>query len=302
MADPEHTHDERQADTAIVDSRPVLAIIRADLPSLQAADARVAAVVLEQPHLVISRSAAEVAEMADTSGATVVRCAQKLGFKGFHDLKVSLAYELAAVQDLWDENYDSDEAVDPDAALLRRVTATGAASLRDAATLVDLAAFRAAADALCDARRILFIGVGASAPLCQDAAYRFTMLGLQADAPADVHVQHVRAQLLDAEDVCVTVSWTGSTRESVVATRAAANAGATTVAITSFAKSELTEVVHHAIVAGTRDLMVDLHMLASRLTLLALLDCLLAAVASRRPARAHAASDRIQPVIWEHYL
>ncbi len=43
-------------------------------------------------------------------------------------------------------------------------------------------------------------------------------------------------------------------------------------------------------------------MLASRLTLLALLDCLRAAVASRRPARAHAASGRMQPLIWEHHL
>ena len=93
----------------------VVARIRAHLPGLQAADARVARVVLDQPEVVIHRSAAEVGELAGTSAATVVRCAQKLGFKGFHDLKLSLAQELPA--------FSRDE---PGASALARVTRAGA--------------------------------------------------------------------------------------------------------------------------------------------------------------------------------
>jgi RpiR family carbohydrate utilization transcriptional regulator len=186
--------DQRLAASTIAE-RPVLAVIRAYLPSLRSADARVAKVMLEQPHLVISRSAAEVADIAKTSGATVVRCAQRLGFKGFHDLRLALANELAAIQELSAVG-DCDQPDDPDAVLVRQVTTAGAASVRDAAALVDLEAFRAAADALSHARRILFVGVGTSYALCHDAAFRFTLLGLEAEAPADVQVQHIKAQLL----------------------------------------------------------------------------------------------------------
>jgi DNA-binding MurR/RpiR family transcriptional regulator len=279
--------------------RQVIARLRAHLPSLQTADARVAQVLLEQPTVVIYKSAAEVAEMANTSGATVVRCAQKVGFKGFHDLKIALAQELAAMPSA---ARLTDERQDPATAILLQVTAAGADSVRDAAALVDPEAFQATVAALDQARRVLFVGVGTSAPLCQDAAYRFTAIGVRADAPADVHVQHVNARLLGPEDVCVIVSHTGSTRETLEITRSAAATGATTVAITSFAKSALTELVDHLIVAGTSEVAFQLEAMASRLAHLALLDSLLVAVAARDPARAEAALALYSDVLGEHRL
>lgn len=280
-------------------TRQVLARVRAHLPSLQAADVRVARVLLEQPNVVIYKSAAELAEMGSTSSATVVRCAQKLGFKGFHDLKIALAQELAVIPSTV---APKEVQSDPRIAMLTQVTAAGAESVRAAATLVDPDAFEATVAALDRARRVLFIGVGTSAPLCQDASYRFTAIGVQADAPADVHVQHVRARLLGPEDVCVTVSHTGSTRETLEATRAAAGAGAITVAITSFAKSALTQMVDYPIVAGTREVAFQLEAMASRLAHLALLDCLLVAVAARDERRTETALTLYAGVLGEHRL
>jgi RpiR family carbohydrate utilization transcriptional regulator len=97
----------------------------------------------------------------------------------------------------------------------------------------------------------LFAGVGTSAPLTQDAAYRLAAIGIAAEAYSDVHVQHLHARLLREGDVCVAVSHTGSTRETLEVVGAARAAGALAVAITSFARSPLTELVEHVIVAGT---------------------------------------------------
>jgi RpiR family carbohydrate utilization transcriptional regulator len=279
--------------------REVQARVRAHLPGLQAADARVARVILEQPNVVIYRSASEVGEMAQTSSATVVRCVQKMGFKGFHDLKLALANELAVF-----EQGRSTEPTsgDPRLAVLEQITRAGAESVRDAGALVDPAAFEAVVDAIAAARRVLFLGVGTSAPLCQDAAYRFAAIGVLAEAPADVHVQHVVARLLSSDDVCVVVSHTGSTRETLAAVQAAREARATTVAITSFATSPLTEVVDHVIVAGTRELALRLEAMASRLAHLALLDALLVAVAGRDEARSQAALELYTDVLGEHRL
>ena len=276
----------------------MLARVRAHLPSLQTADARVAQAILDQPTVVIYKSASELADLAGTSSATVVRCVQKIGFKGFHDFKLALAQELSAIPVVSAAPADAD----PRTAVLAQVTAAGAESVRDAAALVDPDAFAASVAALASARRVLFLGVGTSAPLCQDAAYRFTTIGVAAEAPADVHVQHVHARLLGPEDVSVTVSHSGSTRESLEATRAAATAGATTIAITSFARSELTELVDHVILAGTRELSFRLEAMASRLAHLALLDSLLVAVALRDEARAQAALEAYSDVLGEHRL
>lgn len=277
----------------------VLALIRSRLPELQRSDVRVARVLLDQPEVVPYRSVTEIAELAETSTATVVRCAQKLGFGGFHDLKLALAREHATFRAGLAE---APADVDPRTAVLHQVVNAGAETVRDAAGLVAPAAFAASVAALAGAARVLFVGVGTSAPLAQDAAYRFSAIGVRADAPADVHVQHVQARLLGADDVCVAISHTGSTRETLEAATAATAAGATTIAITSFARSPLTDLVAHSIVAGSREMPFRLEAMASRLAHLALLDALLVAVAARDEDRAQATLELYTDVLGVHRL
>lgn len=278
--------------------RPVLAQVRTLLPSLQPSDARVARLLLEEPDAVVYRSVSEVAEAAETSTATVVRCAQKLGFRGFQDLKLALALERAT----FEAAEPTEHAADPRLEEVVQVTSAGAQTLRDAAALVDPAAFDAASAALAAAGRVLFVGVGTSAPLTQDAAYRFSTIGLRAEATGDVHVQHFQAGRLEPGDVCVAVSHTGSTRETLEIVTSAKGTGATTIAITSFARSPLSELVDHVIVAGTREVSFRLEAMASRLAHLALLDALLVAVAGRDEARTKAALDAYTDMLGEHRM
>ncbi len=292
-ADAAGTTEAREASPG----QAVLARTRSLLPSLQASDARVAKVILEEPDAVIYRSVSEVAAAAETSAATVVRCAQKLGFRGFHDLKLALARERATFQAVQPQ---AQGEVDERLAVLAQVTATGAQAVRDAAALVDPAAFEATVSALAEARRVLFAGVGTSAPLTQDAAYRFSAIGLRADAYADAHIQHFQALGLQAGDVCVAISHTGSTRETIEVADAARSSGAVTVAITSFANSPLTELVDEVIVAGTREVAFQLEAMASRLAHLALLDALLVAVAARDQTRAQAALTHFTDMLGAH--
>jgi RpiR family transcriptional regulator, carbohydrate utilization regulator len=291
----------RPADSDLGAPREVQARIRSHLGSLSETDARVANVFLEQPNVVVYRSASEVGQMANTSSATVVRCAQKLGFKGFHDLKLALANELAVFEQERTAEKEPEDG-DPRLAVLEQITKAGAETVRDSGAVVDAEAFDAVVDAIVSARKVVFFGVGTSAPLCQDAAYRFTAIGVQASAPADAHVQHVQARLLTADDVCVVVSHTGSTRETLTDARAAGEAGATVVAITSFATSPLSELADYVIVAGTRDLPLGLEAMASRLAHLVLLDALLVASAARDENRSAAALARYTDVLGEHRL
>jgi DNA-binding MurR/RpiR family transcriptional regulator len=298
MEDSSELRAEKRPSTGTADqARAVLATARSVLPSLQPSDARVAQLILDEPDALVYRSVSEVAEAAQTSSATVVRCAQKLGFRGFHDLKLALARELATFAG---DFTDGTSSADPRLAILDHVIAAGAQTVRDVGVLVDPAAFDAAVSAIADAGRVLFAWVGTSAPLTQDAAYRFSVIGIAAEAHGDVHVQHLHARLLRGGDVCVAVSHTGSTRETLEIVRAARAAGAVTVAITSFARSPLTELVDHVIVAGTREVSFRLEAMASRLAHLALLDALLVSVASRDESQARAALEVYTDMLGEH--
>lgn len=275
-------------------ARAVLPRVRAALPSLVPSDQRVANAILDAPDAVIYQSVSELASTAGVSTATVIRCAKKLGFKGFHNLKLALAQERAAFQPAGDADRESP--------VLERVAALAAQSVRDAAALVDPKAFDAAVAALDRAERILFVGIGTSAPLAQDAGYRFRAIGRNAEAPADAHVQHVAARLLRPDDACVAFSHTGATRETLDTVDAAREAGARTVLITSFLSSPLAEHVDHALVAGARESSFRLEAVASRLAHLVIVDALLVAVSELDGPRTERALDLYAGVLGEHRL
>jgi DNA-binding MurR/RpiR family transcriptional regulator len=253
--------------------------------------------LLERPDTVIYESVSEVADAAGTSTATVVRFAQKLGFKGFHDLKLALAQDLAAFGHEPGERAPEDER-----SVLDRVTSAGAQSVKDAAALISLDAFHDAVSIINSARRVLWVGVGTSAPLAQDAAYRFRAIGVESEAPADVHVQHVASRLLDSADACISISHTGSTRETLAVVEAAKSAGARTIAITSFLHSPLTEIADVVLTAGSREVGFRLEAMASRLAHMAVVDALLVAVAEQDEERSRRALDLYTDVLSEHRL
>jgi RpiR family transcriptional regulator, carbohydrate utilization regulator len=277
--------------------RLVRARVEAIAQSLQPGEAKVARLLLDAPEAVIYQSASEFAEAAGTSTATVVRFAQKIGFKGFHELKLKLAQDLAVFK-----HQQLELAEGAAESVLARVTAVGAQSVADAAALVSPQAFDEAVATLHGARRVLFAGVGTSFPLVQDASYRFRTIGIDTDAPPDVHVQHVAGRLLRAGDACVAISHTGSTQETLMVVEAAKVAGAATIAITSFLRSPLTELADIVLTAGSREVSFRLEAMASRLAHMAVVDALLVAVAEQDEERSRLALDLFADVLGEHRI
>jgi RpiR family transcriptional regulator, carbohydrate utilization regulator len=274
---------------------PVLARIRAMAPSMRPGEAKVARAVLEHPDEVVFWSVSELAEVAGTSTATVVRCAQQLELRGFHDLKLALARELAGRPEL------APEGADP-ASILAVVSAVGAETAKEAPTLIADEDFAAAVEIVNAAERLIVCGVGTSSALASDAAYRFSIIGRPAEAPADAHAQHVAASSLRKGDACLVVSHTGSTRETLSVAQAARTAGASTVAVTSYLRSPLTELANVSLTAGSREMSFRLEAMASRVAHMVVLDALLVAVAEGAPERTREALDRYGDVVAEHRL
>jgi DNA-binding MurR/RpiR family transcriptional regulator len=177
-----------------------------------------------------------------------------------------------------------------------------AEAVGEAATTVDDETFDRVVALLDAADRVLVAGVGSSAPIVQDVAYRLLTIGLRTEAPLDVHVQHVAASLLSASDVCLAISHTGSTRETLATVRLAAAAGARTVAVTSFFRSPLTELADLSLVTGSKETAFRVEAMSSRLAHLAVLDALFVALAARNRDRAMAAQDAYSGVLAEHRL
>ena len=271
--------------------------IRAALGSLAPSEARVGQVLLERGAAVIRVSVSEVATAAGTGIGTVVRACQSLGFKGFQDAKIALAQDLAPLGEPSVEHVNAD---DLPAQVLAKLASSSAEALRRAPASVDADELLRAVEMIRDAPRVLLLGVGTSDPLARDAAYRLLTIGVPAEAPGDVHTQHVRARLLRPREVAIAISHTGSTRETVDAVRAARESGASIVAVTSFSTTPLTELADVALVAGGRETRYRVEAMTSRLAHLLVLDTLFVSLVLTDPLRAEEAQRLVAGVLSEH--
>lgn len=277
----------------------VVAHIRARMPALTDRGRRIGQSILDNPLDVIHLTVTDLAQRTHTSVATVVRFCQDVGLRGFADLKIRLAAETIPAE----RGLHEDVAVDdPAPTILSKVLTSTAGAVAAAADTVSATAFTHAVDLLRGADHLLCIGVGTSAPLAQDAGYRFRTAGLPAEAPYDPHVQHVAARLLGPGAVCLCISHTGQTRESLDSARAAKAAGAATVAITSFFNSPLTELVDVALVAGSRETDFRVEAITSRIAHIAVLDALYVAVFLSDIDRARTAQQLSAAALTEHRI
>ena len=149
------------------------------------------------------------------------------------------------------------------------------------------------------AEHVLIAGVGTSAPIAADTGHRLRTCGIHAEVLADPHQQHLAARMLTNDGCCFAISHTGQTQETLTTLRAAHDAGATTIGLTSFHRSPLTELCDHAIVAGASELH-GLEATTSRLVHLTVVDVLVALVTDQDPAAAAAAEQLYTDAVAAH--
>jgi len=149
------------------------------------------------------------------------------------------------------------------------------------------------------AARIEVYGIGSSGPIAVDLAYRFLQLGLPAVALVDSHIQAVSAAMTGPQAAVITVSHSGSTVETLLATRLAKEAGAQTIGITRLGKSPLQrycDVVLHTVANETR---YRPEAMSSRVAQLAIVDTLVSCCALAEPEKSVANLQRSAQVIAE---
>jgi DNA-binding MurR/RpiR family transcriptional regulator len=270
-----------QAESSLADETAVLARIRAAIPGLSQSDAAVARAITNNPERVASQSITEVAEDAGTSASTVSRCAQRLGFEGFQALRLAIVRELGPGGKLTVPTRRGDSPLE----VLDYVLALQVEAIRSVPATLDRTQFEAAVRAVAKARNVVFGGIGANLGLVRDAGHLAEHIGLAAQAPIDVYSQQFAAQRLHRGDACVVISQTGSSRDSIETQSIARGVGATTIAVTGFLRSPLTEISDHCLVVGNPTMTYELDSVPARMAMKAAVDALLVAVALRNRDR-----------------
>ncbi|MDX2222515.1 MAG: MurR/RpiR family transcriptional regulator [Rhodospirillaceae bacterium] len=254
----------------------MLSRIRAQHRGLGPSAIAIADFILAQPSTVMRMSVTELAEATGASQGSVVNFCRLLGMTGFQELKLALAQDVVQpVQYIHEDLARSDT---PEM-VCRKMFHSGIQALRDTMSVLDPGALSQAVRILRAAKRIEVYGIGSSAPIAEDAHYRMLRIGLDAKAVTDSHVQAISAARTGPSTAVLTVSHSGSTRETVAATELAKAAGAKTIVITNFARSPIQAHADVTLFTMARETKFRTEAMTSRIAQLCVIDALIAALA-----------------------
>ena len=215
----------------------IIDLIRARRRDMRPAEKRVADVVLAKPEGATRYSTAKMAAKAGVSEPTIIRFCRALGCTGFPDFKLRLAGELAALEAAGELELQVDDRT---AAYTSKVIDAARGGLGRFLQTVNHGDIEQIVESLIAAKRIHFLGLGASGPVAMDASYKFLKLNSAVQAYTDEWSQRMATTQLAPGDVVVLISYTGRTITMVNVARLAQEAGAVTVALTK-ADSPLAE-------------------------------------------------------------
>jgi DNA-binding MurR/RpiR family transcriptional regulator len=262
----------------------ILVRIRGTLPSLRPAERRVAEAILADPAAAAELSISALARQCATSETTLMRLCRSLGMERFPELRLALTRAATIQEARFGEDGQVDGDISPTDSLadvVRKIGFSDARAIEDTTSTLDIQTLRRAADAVNAARRVDLYGVGASGFVCQDLHQKLHRIGLLAFAWPDPNAALTSAALLTKVDVAVAISHTGTTIDTVESLRLASARGATTIAITNFASSPVTEHADLVLTTAARETTFRSGATASRIAQLAVVDCLFVAVAQR---------------------
>ena len=279
--------------TTSVSAINALTRIRSSYPSLAMSEKRVADWVMGQPEKILELSMAQVARECGVSDTTVLRFCRNAGFQGYTDLKLSIARDVVSPTQVIHNDISEGDAP---ATIARKVFLSNIQAIYDTMEVLDEDALIAAIDMINNARTVLLVGVGTSAPVVQSLYNMLMRVGLNCKVQTDSYLQLMEVALLGPGDVVIAVSQSGTSMDPVLTLKEAKKNGASTICITGNAQSPITKYADITMLSVAREARIEA--IASRLAQLSIADALYVIIALGNIE----AATQNEKLIWDALL
>ncbi|WP_336821387.1 MurR/RpiR family transcriptional regulator [Cedecea sp. VD20] len=214
--------------------------IRSRYAMLAQSDPKLADFLLAEPDRARHLSSQQLAEEAGVSQSSVVKFAQKLGFKGFPAMKLAISEALASGQNPNSVPVHNQILGDDPLRLVgEKLIKENIAAMHATLDINAEDKLLASVSLLRNARRVLLVGIGASGLVAKNFSWKLTKIGIHAVAEQDMHALLATVQAMTPEDVLLAISYSGERREINLAADEALNTGAKILAITGFTPNAL---------------------------------------------------------------
>ncbi|MCM3723371.1 MULTISPECIES: MurR/RpiR family transcriptional regulator [Solibacillus] len=252
--------------------------IRSGMELLKPAERNVALYILSHLDDVIRMPIAVLAEKAKTSEATIVRMCRALNFSGFKDLKLSIA-SAPTLKIPHNHNFE----LEKDSTILQMIQTIEMHNIDAIQRTLMINGERELEKIIHkinNAKKIIFIGIGASAIVAQDFEHKLKRINKSCETIFDSHGQLIAATHATSEDVVFAISYSGETKEIINALTVAKENQTTIITMTQNKRNTIQSFADYALYVVSNEADIRSSATASRIAQLTLIDILYTGIAT----------------------
>jgi DNA-binding MurR/RpiR family transcriptional regulator len=202
--------------------------------NFQNSDGLIAGFILKHSKKVLKMTVTEMAEKVQVSDATIIRFCQKIGFKGYYQMKIVLAQSIR-------ETPGNDQAGDSVQEPISYVSNIVLDNIRETKKRLDAALINKAAELINRAESVYFFAMGNSYPIAFDAAYKLSRIGIHTFVSNSPEYQISSAYFLNERSVAFGVSHSGASKTVLKIFEIAKSKGAPVILLSNYEKSPLAQ-------------------------------------------------------------
>lgn len=262
--------------------------------SLGSAERKVADWIVKKPGDVVELSIVELAAKTGASEATIARFSRRLGYAGFREMKISVARDTAAESKVIHENVAKSDSCRE---IYEKVVSGIEETLMHTGGVLESDLLKNAAEIIHGARKVLVLGLGASASVATDAAHKFLREGIDCIFSSDNHMQIILASHLSDKDAVLAISHSGSSKDIIEALEVASSCGAKTISISNYGKNPIDKYSDISLHTASDETQFRTLALSSRIAQLAIIDTMYLYIAMRRDKAALSAINKVESAL-----
>ncbi len=248
-----------------------VAYIRSRADSLSQTEAQIAKYICKYPQKVSDMTSSALAKELNIAQSTIIKLIQKLGYKGYTELRIELARMPNKTQE---EIHNNISLSDPLELVATKIGMDNQQAIESTCKNINYSTLEQVIVAMKNSNKIILLGIGASSLVAQDLAYKLLKLGKCAIHQTDYHSQLSMCATLNRNDTIIAISHSGRSAEVLLAVKEGRNLGATVVVITSNSHTPLTDLADHTLFTVAEEGLLRTSAISSRIAQLTIVDVL----------------------------
>lgn len=242
-------------------------------PDLNGKYKAIADYILNSPEQIVKLKVREIARKCNCDDSLIIRFCQKIGYKGFSELKMSIASEFMPI----DINISEKEITPGDSFsnVLNNFLENNNKVMHDTISLINADGIDKAAQLLSNANKILVTGTGASGLVAMDTKLKLLRLGFNVLHDQDSGFKQIMLELSEPGDAILAISYSGENSEICKLAAKGKEKGVSIIGLTNFPNSTLAGICDVTLLTASNEKVFRLGAMTSRIAQYLVMDFLI---------------------------